>query len=128
MHGILGIGVGVAHGRMFRIAALKGAKHSVPRTAAMAATEWRAGANRTCREGAAWRSIWTDRGGWQGARSALLLSPMTIEAVDNTQVMACRDITRVGLQDDMCAIAKPEKLTKMLEDCAAGMWTSTENA
>ena len=38
------------------------------------------------------------------------------EAVDNTQVMAIRDITRVGLQDDMHAIAKPEQLTMMLED------------
>ena len=97
-------------------------KHSpqrgAPRTAAMAATQWCAGANRIwCKQGAAWRSIWTERGGWQGARSAQLLFPMNLEeAVDNTPVMASWDITRVGLQDDLYAIASPSRLTGMLKD------------
>ena len=52
--GILGIDLENAYGRMFRSVALEGAKHSAPRTAATAATRWRAGANRIWyREGAA---------------------------------------------------------------------------
>ena len=38
------------------------------------------------------------------------------EAADNSQVMVCRDITRVGLLDDECEIGKLKKLTKVLED------------
>ena len=39
------------------------------------------------------------------------------EVVDNTEVMACRDISRIGLQDDdMCVAALSEKLTKMVEN------------
>ena len=45
IQGILGIDLENAHGRMLRSAALKGAKFRAPRTDAMAATQWRAGAN-----------------------------------------------------------------------------------
>ena len=61
--------------------------------------------------GKEWRGgqFWTERGGWQGGRSAQLLFAMSLkEAADNTQVVASRDITRVGLQDDMHAVAEPE--------------------
>ena len=117
IQGILGIDLENAYGRMYRSQALKGARHRAPRTAAMAATQWSAGANRIwCREGAEWRSLWTERGGWQGARSAQLLFAMSLEeAVDNTPVMAEPGVTRVGLQDDMYAVAQPAKLKVMLE-------------
>ena len=116
--GTLGIDLENAYGRMFRSAALKSAKYRAPRTATMAATQRRAGANRIwCREGVAFRTIWTERGGWQGARSAQLFFAMSLEeAADNTQVMANRGITRVGLQDDTYAVAEPENLTRMLEE------------
>ena len=52
------------------------------------------------------------------------------EAADNTQVVACRDMTRVGLQDDMCAIAEREKLARTpgAEGRGTGLWASTDNA
>ena len=39
IHGILGIDLENAYGRMFRSRALKGTRHRAPRTAAMAATQ-----------------------------------------------------------------------------------------
>ena len=38
------------------------------------------------------------------------------EAADNTNVMTTNKITRVGLQDDMYAVAGPEDLTSLLEE------------
>ena len=38
------------------------------------------------------------------------------EAADNTKMMTSRNITRVGLQDDMYAVAEPEDLTSLLEE------------
>ena len=53
------------------------------------------------------------------------------EAADNTLMMASRDITRVGLQGDMYAVAEPENLTRMLEELkieTAGLWAPTVHA
>ena len=63
-------------------------------------------------------------GRWPAVRMSLE------EAADNTQVVACRDITRVGLQDDMCAIAEREKLARTpgAEGRGTGLWASTEIA
>ena len=117
IHGIWENDFENAYGPVFRSQALKEASHQAPRTAAMAATQWSAGANRFwCREGAARRRLWTEGGGWQGARSAQLLFAMSLEeAVDNTPVMAEPGATRVGQQDDMFAVAQPAKLKVMLE-------------
>ena len=38
------------------------------------------------------------------------------EAADNTKVMTTNRITRVGLQDDVCAVADPEDFTILLEE------------
>ena len=118
IQGILCIDLETADGRMLRSAALKGPKFRAPRTAAMAATLRRAAANRIwCREGTTWRTIWTERDGWQGARSAQLLFAMSLEdAADNTKVMTSSRITRVGFHDDMHAVADPEDLTSLLEE------------
>ena len=67
IRGVWGLTWEMHMGRMFRSVALKEAKHHASRTAAMAAMQWRAWANRIwCREGVAWRTIWTERGGWHG--------------------------------------------------------------
>ena len=108
IQGILGIDLENDCGRMLRSAALMGVKVRAPRTAAVAATQRRAGANRTwCREGTAWRTIWTERGGRQGGSSG---------AADNTKAMTSSRITRVGLQDDMYAVAGLEDVTSLLEE------------
>ena len=59
-----------------------------------------------------------DRARWlAGCRSAQLRFAMSPEeAADNTQVMASRYITRVGLQDEMHAVAEPERLTRTPEE------------
>ena len=113
-----------AYGRAFRSTCLEAARSACPQPAAICAAQWEPCDTRSwqrCDDG--WTVDGTTGGGWQGSRATQVVFVLGLEfALSKTDELAPREITRIGLQDDMTFIGSAAALNRswnFIEDALA---------
>ena len=111
---VLPIDLENVYGRAFRSTSLEAARTACPQLAAICASQWEPCDTKfwqRCGDG--WTVDSTTRGGWQGSRAMQVMFVLGLEfALSKSDELVPREITRIGLQDDMTFIGSAAALNR----------------
>ena len=111
---VLPIDLENACGRAFRFTSMEAARTACSQLAAICAAQWEPCDTKfwqRCDDG--WTVDITTRGGWQGSRAMQVMFVLGLEfALSKSDDLAAREITRIGLQDDMTFMGSAAALNR----------------